>query len=118
MNNTEGGPARSLIPHPSSLRAKPDLRGFEWYYYQHLLEESGAVFAGHAVTVADGAFTTNGQLVTLDQSGQVRRWHLGSQVEDQASRRDLLGGQHPQRSRALERRTVGGANRREQGSRS
>ena len=59
---------------------KPDLRGFEWYYYQHLLEQSAAVFSGHGVSVVDGAFTSDGQLVTLDQNGQVRRWDLGSQA--------------------------------------
>ncbi len=36
--------------------------------------------------------TSNGQLVTLDQNGQLRRWDLGSQAEDPASRRDLPGG--------------------------
>ena len=30
--------------------------------------------------------------MTLDQNGQVRRWDLGSQHEDEASRRDLPGG--------------------------
>src|SRR5579884_12549 len=72
--------------------AKPDLRGFEWHYYQHLLQGSAAVFAGHGVSVTGGAFTANGQLVTLDENGQVRRWDLGSQDEDKASRRDLPGG--------------------------
>jgi WD40 repeat protein len=71
---------------------KPDLRGFEWHYYQHLVESSAAVFSGHGVSVTDAAFTSNGQLVTLDQNGQVRRWDLGSQDEDKASRRDLPGG--------------------------
>src|SRR5262245_52039109 len=71
---------------------RPDLRGFEWCYFQHLLEHSAAVFSGHDVSVEDGAFASNGQLVTLDQNGQVRRWDLGFQVEDQASRRDLPGG--------------------------
>ncbi|MGO9465529.1 MAG: hypothetical protein ACLQVF_15405 [Isosphaeraceae bacterium] len=84
------GPS-SLIPHPSSFES-PDLRGFEWYYYQHLLENSAAVFSGHAESVVDAAFTTEGPLVTLDQSGQVRRWDLGSQHEDEASRCDLPGG--------------------------
>ena len=46
-------------------------------------------FRGMLSRSLDGAFTANGQLVTLDQSGQVRRWQLGSQVEDQAIRRDL-----------------------------
>ena len=44
------------------------------------------------MSVVDGAFTADGQLVTLDQNGQVRRWNLGSQDEDEASRRDLPGG--------------------------
>ena len=80
------------ITTPPAATFKPDLRGFEWYYYQHLLESSAAVFSGHGVSVADGAFTSNGQLVTLDQNGQVRRWDLDSQDEDEASRRDLPGG--------------------------
>ena len=92
MNKTgqesgSSGPS-SFILHPSSF----DLRGFEWYYYQHLLEHSATVFSGHAVSVVDAALTSNGQLVTLDQNGQMRRWDLGSQDEDQASRRDLPGG--------------------------
>jgi WD40 repeat protein/tetratricopeptide (TPR) repeat protein/energy-coupling factor transporter ATP-binding protein EcfA2 len=78
--------------HALPTNQKPDLRGFEWYYYQHLLESSAAVFSGHAVSIADGAFTSNGQLVTLDQNGQVRRWDLDSQDEDQARRRELPGG--------------------------
>ncbi len=40
--------AKHIPPDPSSLQ-KPDLRGFEWYYYQHLLENSAAVFSGHDV---------------------------------------------------------------------
>jgi hypothetical protein len=77
---------------PSAFPKSLDLRGFEWYYYQHLVEKSAAVFSGHGVSVADGAFTSNGQLVTLDQDGQVRRWDLGPQDEDKASRHDLPGG--------------------------
>ncbi len=92
MNQTghepgSSGPS-SLILHPSSL----DLRGFEWHYYQHLLDGSAAVFSGHEVSVIAGAFTSDGQLVTLDQNGQARRWNLGSQDEDKASRRELAGG--------------------------
>ena len=43
---------------PTAL--KPDLRGFEWYYYQHLLDDSAAVFSGHAVTVADAPLPRTG----------------------------------------------------------
>jgi len=80
------------LPTPPAALEKPDLRGFEWHYYQHLLEQSATVFSGHGVSVTDGALTSNDQLVTLDQNGQVRRWDLGSQNEDKASRRDLPGG--------------------------
>src|SRR5262249_52814107 len=80
------------VPDSKAAVAMPDLRGFEWYYYQHLLESSAAVFSGHGVSVVESAFTSNGQLVTLDQNGQVRRWELSSRDEDSASRRDLPGG--------------------------
>jgi eukaryotic-like serine/threonine-protein kinase len=73
---------------PSSF-PKPDLRGFEWHYYQHLLESNAAVFSEHGVAITDIAFASNGQLVTLDQNGQVRRWDMDSQDEDTRSRRDL-----------------------------
>jgi WD40 repeat protein/serine/threonine protein kinase len=79
-----------------SLRDKKDLRGFEWYYYQHLLDNSAVVFSGHGASVIDAAFTSNGQLVTLDAKGQVRHRNLVSQAENQASRRDLPGGQSAQ----------------------
>jgi WD40 repeat protein/tetratricopeptide (TPR) repeat protein len=72
--------------------AKPDLRGFEWHYYQHLLESSATVFSGHGAVVADAAFASDGQLVTLDDKAQVRRWDLNSHEEDKSSRRDLPGG--------------------------
>src|SRR5262249_15843391 len=86
------GSGSSLIPHPSSLE-RPDLRGFEWHYYQHFLEDSGTVLSGHTASVVGGALTPDGQLVTLDENGQVRHWDLGSQEEDRARRRDLPGAQ-------------------------
>ena len=36
---------------------KPDLRGFEWHYYQHLLESSAAVFSGHACRPSSAALS-------------------------------------------------------------
>lgn len=75
---------------------KPDLRGFEWRYYQHLLDSNAAVFSGHGSSVIDGAFTADGQLVTLDQHGQARRWNLDLQDEVEASRRDLPNGRDAQ----------------------
>jgi len=70
---------------------RPDLRGFEWHYYQHLPESSAAVFSGHDASVAAGVLASNGELVTLDENGQVRRWDLSSQLEDKARRRNLPG---------------------------
>lgn len=84
------GQDRAAVP------AKSDLRGFEWRYYQHLLEDSAAVFSGHGESVVGGAFTPDGSLVTLDRNGQLRRWDLNSQAEDAASRRDLPGGARAQ----------------------
>ena len=73
-------------------RRKPDLRGFEWHYYQHLLEGSATVFSGHGAALVGCSFTPDGQLVTLDQKGQLKRWDPGSEVEDEGGRRDLPGG--------------------------
>ena len=71
---------------------KDDLRGFEWYYYRHLMADSSVVLSGAAVTVIDAAFTGDGRLVTLDQSRQVRLWDLDSRDEDEVGRRDLSTG--------------------------
>ncbi len=87
-----GRPKFSSPRPPSPHEPKSDLRGFEWYYYQHLLESSALVFSGHGKSVVHAAFTAEGPLVTLDQNGQVRRWNLGSQHEEEASRHDLPGG--------------------------
>ena len=84
------------IPDSKAIMEKPDLRGFEWYYYQNLLEHSSAVFSGHDAPVVDGALTPDHQLVTLDELGQVRRWDLATQAEDAANHRDLSGGRSAQ----------------------
>lgn len=71
---------------------KPDLRGFEWHYYQHLLEDSAAVLSGHEGAVIGTAYASDGWLVTMDANGQFRRWNIGSRQEDEADRRDPPGG--------------------------
>jgi WD40 repeat protein len=90
--------ARQIPEHEdiSGAGPKPDLRGFEWYYHRNLLEISAAVFSGHDAPVVDAAFTEDGQLVTLDENSQTRRWNLDSQEEAKTSRRDLPGGHKPQ----------------------
>ena len=74
-----------------SLEGKDDLRGFEWHYYRHLLENSAAVFSGHGVAVVAGAFDANGQLVTLDENARVGHWDLDRRDEEISRRRDLPG---------------------------
>ena len=44
------------IPDRNAALAKPDLRGFEWYYYQHLLETSAPVFSVPGATIARRCF--------------------------------------------------------------
>jgi WD40 repeat protein/tetratricopeptide (TPR) repeat protein len=96
-NTAAEGSGSSFILHPSSFPTKSDLRGFEWRYYQHLLEDSATVLSGHGGSVVAGAFAADGPVVTLDQNGQLRRWDLSSQAEDPASRRDLPRGPAAQR---------------------
>ena len=45
------------IPDRQAATERSDLRGFEWYYFQNLLEHSSAVFSGHDASVVGGAIT-------------------------------------------------------------
>ena len=85
-------------PDTRTAVPKSDLRGFEWYYYQHLLDHGAEVFSGHDRPVIDAVFA-DGQLVTLDREGQIRRSDLATHVEDASSRRDLPGGSGIQKIR-------------------
>lgn len=89
--DSQGGKAGASPSQSTTVAAsaKADLRGFEWHYYQHLLNNSGQLFAGHDVGVVDVAFTEFGSLVTLDQNNQVRHWDLATQEEDQSQRHNL-----------------------------
>lgn len=71
---------------------KADLRGFEWHYYQHLLDDSATVLPGHEGTVIGTAFAPGGQIVTMDLNGQVRHWDVTARQEDEANRREPPGG--------------------------
>ena len=64
------GPAGDKVVQAAA--GAPDLRGFEWHYYQHLLEGSATVFSGHSAALVGCSFTPDGQLVTLDQKGQLK----------------------------------------------
>ena len=93
---TEKGNDSSFILPPSSF-AKPDLRGFEWNYYQYLLDHSATVFSGHPIGVVGAAFSGEDQLVTLDQNGQVRHWNVDYEEEDETARHDLPSEPNGQR---------------------
>ncbi len=100
--NATGAQLRKLLDahdpeQNENLRDSDDLRGFEWSYYKNLVDHSARIFAGHHTTVIDSAFSSNGSLVTLDESGQVRRWHLGSNAEDERLRRTLVNGRNAHR---------------------
>ena len=77
-------------------QGKEDLRGFEWRYYKHLVDNSGSVFVGHSASLVESAFTSEGDLMTLDELGQVRHWDLESQVEKASLRRELPHGRDAQ----------------------
>ena len=74
MNQTAQEPGSSFILHPSSFQKKPDLRGFEWYYYKHLLEGSSTVLSTGAAAIIDFALPDDGPLVTFDQEGRLKQW--------------------------------------------
>ena len=81
-----GSAARAdLMARMTSQTSGPPARPrLEWHYYQHLLENGTAVFAGDTVSVVGGDFATNGQLVTLDQNDQV---HAGAWTRSLKTRR-------------------------------
>ena len=60
---------------------KTDLRGFEWHYMQHLVENSAAVFSGDEVLAIDSALTPAGHLVTLNIDAQLKRWDRETGLE-------------------------------------
>lgn len=72
---------------------KEDLRGFEWHYFMHLLENSARVFR-HGAPVIYAALSPGGQLVTMDQNVQLRRWNLETRDEDKTAHVDLARGQN------------------------
>ncbi|MBI3860811.1 MAG: PD40 domain-containing protein [Planctomycetia bacterium] len=55
--------------------AADDLRGYEWHYYQHLLEHGAAVISGLEQPVVDIALTADGRLLSLDDQALLSRWN-------------------------------------------
>ncbi len=49
----------------ANLSSAPrDLRGFEWHYFQHVLDHSATTLTGHEAAVRDAAFREDGQTGT------------------------------------------------------
>jgi WD40 repeat protein/Flp pilus assembly protein TadD len=63
------------------LVGKEDLRGFEWHYLKQLLQSRAAVISGFDKPVADAAMTDAGELITLEQDAQLKRWNVASQTQ-------------------------------------
>ncbi len=65
----------------SSLAGKYDLRGFEWHYYSHLMENNSTVFHSANALITDFALSDDGRLITLDQSRAVKHWNVATHLE-------------------------------------
>ena len=78
--------------HDAANAEKEDLRGFEWYYYRHSIEDAASIFRGHDAAVVDSAVTPGGQLVSLDERWQLKRWDAQTRAEDETARLDLARG--------------------------
>jgi WD40 repeat protein/tRNA A-37 threonylcarbamoyl transferase component Bud32 len=60
----------------------PDLRGFEWHYFRHLLEASQITLTGHAGPVTVLAFSNDRKhLASGGQDGVARVWELATRLE-------------------------------------
>ena len=82
------------------LQGKDDLRGFEWHYLKRLVDSRAAIFPGGERPVVDNTLTFEGELVTLDDDGQVRRWDVKTRRKTRPPV-DLKQGRYLGASKAL-----------------
>src|SRR5262249_22175588 len=73
------GKVMSGLPDHEPARNKTggeqeDLRGFEWRYLKRRAEGGAAVFTGFERPPADSVLTPEGDLLTLDSEGLLKRW--------------------------------------------
>ncbi|HVA47226.1 MAG TPA: protein kinase, partial [Pirellulales bacterium] len=92
-------PAATDSP-PRSVGATDDLRGFEWHYLKRLIDSRAAIFPGGERPVVDNTLTPEGEFVTLDDDGQVRRWDAKTRRETRPTL-DLKQGRYLGASKAL-----------------
>lgn len=83
--------AHRVDPQADPENQQEDQRGFEWYYFQHLVNRSADVISGHRFPIAATALTADGHLVTLDSQSQLHRRRLTAD-EDQTLQVDLRQG--------------------------
>jgi WD40 repeat protein len=67
-----------LERHRTPPKDMPDLRAFEWYYWQHLLTGSGRVFRGGG---HEAAFSPDGKSLVVAYGPEVVLWDLASGKE-------------------------------------
>ena len=61
-------------PAESDAPQEDDLRGFEWHFMKRLVDGNAGVFSGYEQDIVDCALSPAGELVTLDDRAQLRRW--------------------------------------------
>jgi WD40 repeat protein len=65
------------LPEPG----QPDLRGFEWHYFNRLVQESQLALAGHKDKVTAVAFRPDHRLASASLDRTVKIWELATGVE-------------------------------------
>lgn len=83
--------AHRVDPQADPEDQQEDQRGFEWYYFQHLVNRSADIISGHRFPIAATALTADGHLVTLDSQSQLHR-RRSTASEDQTLQVDLRQG--------------------------
>ncbi|MHC5211782.1 MAG: protein kinase domain-containing protein, partial [Planctomycetota bacterium] len=65
-------PAASPATSPANV-GKHDLRGFEWFYFDHLVN-GGSTVLPHDGAVLDVVLADDGRVITLDERGRTASW--------------------------------------------
>jgi eukaryotic-like serine/threonine-protein kinase len=63
------------------LKGRDDLRGFEWHYLKRLIDSRASIFSDGERPAIDFALTAEGEFITLDDDGLLRRWDAKTRRE-------------------------------------
>jgi WD40 repeat protein len=74
-------PDRPANANTDNANPDGDLRGFEWHYFKSVLDKRSTNFDGFDQPVVGSALTAEGELVTLDNAGQLRRFDAATRIE-------------------------------------